>query len=85
MESVFERVKRVMVGVIAVNGQSIVPQATLVEDLGADSLDLVNLLLALEEEFSKEGKTLKFPEEEAENIQSVQDILDFLARAGFKD
>ena len=85
MGTVFERVKRVIAGVIAVSEKTIVPQALLVEDLGADSLDLLNLTVAIEEEFSKDGKTLKFPEEAAEEIRSVQQILDFLAKEGFGD
>ena len=85
MGTVFERVKCVIAGVIAVNEKTIVPQALLVEDLGADSLDLVNLTVAIEEEFSREGKTLKFPEEAAEDVRSVQQILDFLAKEGFGD
>jgi len=60
-------------------------ETRLKEDLGADSLDLVNLTVAIEEEFSREGKTLKFPEEAAEDIRSVQQILDFLAKNGFVD
>lgn len=83
METVFERVKRLIVEVISVNEELIVPHAALVEDLGADSLDLVNLIVAVEEEFSKNGKTVKLPEEEAEEIRTVQDIIDFLNREGF--
>ncbi len=82
METVFERVKRVIASVIAVNETSIVAEALLVEDLGADSLDLVNLIAAIEDEFSNDIKVLKFPEEEAEEIRSVQHILDFLAKEG---
>lgn len=85
METIFERVKRVIVEVIAVNEKSIVPQASLVEDLGADSLDLVNLTEAIEKEFSQEGEMLRFPEEVLEEIQQVQQILDFLAKKGFVD
>ena len=85
METIFERVKRVIAGVIAVSEQSIVPQAALVEDLGADSLDLVNMVLALEEEFSGDGKSLKIPEETMEEIETVQQILDLLAKEGFAD
>ncbi len=85
METVFERVKRVMVGVIAVNEKTIVAQASLVEDLGADSLDLVNLMAALEDEFSKEGKAVKFAEEQLEEIRTVQQLLDFLAQEGIRD
>jgi len=85
VETVFERVKRVMVGVIAVNEKTIVAQASLVEDLGADSLDLVNLMAALEDEFSKEGKAVKFAEEQLEEIRTVQQLLDFLAQEGIRD
>lgn len=83
MKTVFDRVKHVIAGVLAITEKSIVPEASLVEDLGADSLDLVNLIFALEEEFNNMGKTLKFTEEALEEIQTVQQILDFLAKAGF--
>jgi len=82
MKTVFDRVKHVIAGVLAITEKSIVPEASLVEDLGADSLDLVNLIFALEEEFNNMGKTLKFTEEALEEIQTVQQILDFLAKAG---
>ncbi len=82
METVFERVKHVIAGIIAVNETSIAAAALLVEDLGADSLDLVNLIGALEDEFSNDITVLKIPEEEAEEIRSVQHILDFLAKEG---
>jgi acyl carrier protein len=83
METVFERVKRLIVEIISVNEKTIVPHAALIDDLGADSLDLMNLIFAVEKEFSKDGKIVKVPEEEAEEIRTVQDILDFLAKEGF--
>ena len=83
METVFERVKRLIVEIISVHEGSIVPHAALIEDLGADSLDLMNLIFAVEDEFSKDGKKVKVPAEEAEEIRTVQDILDFLAKAVF--
>ncbi len=82
METLFERLKRVIAGVIAVNEKAIVPEAALIEDLGADSLDLVNLTFAVEEEFSSGGRALKIPEEVAEEIRTVQQIVDYLGRAG---
>ncbi|MFZ3115315.1 MAG: acyl carrier protein [Syntrophales bacterium] len=82
MKTVFDRVKHVIAGVLAITEKSIVPEASLVEDLGADSLDLVNLIFALEEEFNNMGRTLRFTEEALEEIQTVQQILDFLAKAG---
>lgn len=83
METVFGRVKRLIVEIISVNEESIVPHAALIEDLGADSLDLMNLIVAVEKEFSKDGKIVKIPAEKAEEIRTVQDILDFLAKEGF--
>ena len=85
MATIIERVKRTIAGVIAVSEKSIVPAASLVEDLGADSLDLVNLTEAIETEFSKDGRTLTIPEEAMEEIQTVQDLVDFLAKEGFTD
>ncbi len=85
METVFERVKHVIAGVLAVTEKTIVPEASLIEDLGADSLDLVNLTFALEEEFGKTGKALKFSEEAMEEIQTVQHLLNFLKEAGIMD
>ena len=85
METTFERLKRVIAGVIAVNEKSIVAEALLVEDLGADSLDLVNLIAAVEDEFSSDAKILRFPEEETEEFRPVQHILDFLAKEGFPE
>ncbi|MDO8722215.1 MAG: acyl carrier protein [Syntrophales bacterium] len=85
MGTIFERLTRVIAGVIAVNEGTIVAEALLIDDLGADSLDLVNLITAVEEEFSSDVKALNFPEEEAQEIRSVQHILDFLAKEGFAD
>ncbi len=82
MATVFDRLKDVIAGVLAVSEKSIVPEASLIEDLGADSLDLVNLTFAVEEAFSNSGKTLKIPEEVAEEIRTVQQILDYLDREG---
>jgi acyl carrier protein len=85
MKTIFDRVKHVIAGVLAVTEKSIVPEASLVEDLGADSLDLVNLTFALEEEFSDANQTLKFPEEAMEEIQTVQQIIAFLTGAGIAE
>ncbi len=82
METAFERLKGVIAGVLAVSEKSIMPEASLIEDLGADSLDLVNLTFAVEEAFSNGGRTLKIPEEVAEEIRTVQQILDYLAQEG---
>ena len=85
MKRVFERVKSAIAGVLAINEKAIVPEASLVKDLGADSLDLVNLTFAIEEEFSNTGKALQFTEDALEEIETVQQLIDFLAKAGIAD
>ncbi|UCG55077.1 MAG: hypothetical protein JSV32_02335, partial [Dehalococcoidia bacterium] len=54
-------------------------------DLGADSLDLVELIMSIEEEFSTETKKIKIPDEDAEKIVTVQDAIDYLNDLGVSD
>lgn len=85
METVFERVRRVICGIVDVDESAVVPQASLIDDLGADSLDLVNITMAIEEEFSDAERTLRIPEESMEQVRTVRQILDLLAGEGFTD
>ncbi len=57
-------------------------EAHLIDDLDADSLDIVDLTIAVEEEFSTDEIQLEIPEEDAAEIRTVQDLLDYLANAG---
>ena len=82
MATVFERVKRIIVKLLAVDENEVVPEASFVEDLGADSLDLVGLIEAYEEEFSDENGTLKISEDVAQNLLTVQQVVDFLEEKG---
>ena len=68
-----EQVKNIVVEQLGVSVNEVVPEASLVDDLGADSLDLVELVMVLEEEFGKE-----IPDEEAEKIQTVKDAINFI-------
>ena len=79
--SVVERVRDVVVRQLKVQPDEVTPGASLVDDLRADSLDIVDLTIAIEEEFSEEA-TFEIRDEDAENIRTVQDILDFLAAQG---
>ncbi len=81
MASVTERVRDVVVRQLKVQPDEVTPGASLVDDLRADSLDIVDLTIAIEEEFSEEA-TFEIRDEDAENIRTVQDILDFLAQQG---
>ena len=73
MATVDERVKKIIAEQLGVEEDEVVPEASFVEDLGADSLDTVELVMALEEEFECE-----IPDEEAEKITSVQQAIDYI-------
>ena len=78
MSSVEERVAKIVVEQLGVEKDQVKPEASFVDDLGADSLDTVELVMALEEEFECE-----IPDEEAENITTVQQAIDYInANAG---
>lgn len=71
--SIEERVKKIVVEQLGVKEEEVVPTASFVDDLGADSLDTVELVMALEEEFECE-----IPDEEAEKITTVQQAVDYV-------
>lgn len=62
--------------------EKVTPEASLIDDLDADSLDIVDLTIAVEEEFSTGEIELEIPEEDAADIRTVQDLLDYLAERG---
>ena len=67
----FDQIKEIMVDTLACDEEKITPEASISEDLGIDSLDAVELVMALEEEFS-----IKIPDEELAKMKTVQDIMD---------
>ncbi|MCW2478166.1 acyl carrier protein [Candidatus Symbiopectobacterium sp. NZEC135] len=73
MSTIEERVKKIIVEQLGVKSEEVVNNASFVDDLGADSLDTVELVMALEEEFDTE-----IPDEEAEKITTVQAAIDFI-------
>ena len=73
MSSIEERVKKIVVDQLGVKEEDVTPNASFVDDLGADSLDTVELVMALEEEFETE-----IPDEEAEKITTVQQAEDYI-------
>ncbi len=85
MATIFERVKEIVVEQLGVDNEEVVPSASFVDDLGADSLDLVELIMSLEEEFSDSSKKIEIPDEDAENILSVQDAVDYIKDLGVQD
>ena len=85
MTTVYDRLKKVVVDRLDVEESKVVPQARFSEDLEADSLDLVELIMAIEEEFTSSNGKLEIPDEDAENIKTVQNVMDFLASQGVRD
>lgn len=72
-DAVFQKVKEIIVDQLGVEEEEVTPEAHFIEDLGADSLDIVELVMALEEEFS-----LEIPDEEAEKISTVNDAVEYI-------
>ncbi len=75
MADVANRVKEIIVEQLGVNEDQVVPEAKFIEDLGADSLDTVELVMALEEEFGAE-----IPDEEAEKLATVGDAIAYIEK-----
>ena len=85
MATIQERLTRVVVDRLGVDENQVVPDASFTEDLNADSLDLVELIMAIEEEFATEGQPLEITDEDAEKIRTVQDAVDYIKGRGVAD
>ncbi len=85
MSTVFERVRSIVVEQLGVEEDEVVPNASFVDDLNADSLDLVELIMSLEEEFASDAGELEISDEDAEKIATVQDAVDYLKDHGVED
>ena len=72
-EDIFEKVKGIIVEQLGVTDSSVTMEASFIDDLGADSLDLVELIMALEEEFDTE-----IPDADAEKVVTVGDVVDYI-------
>lgn len=75
-ESITEKVKNITVEQLGVNADQVVPEAKFIDDLGADSLDVVELVMAFEEEFN-----IEVPDEDAEKLTSVGDVITYIGKA----
>jgi acyl carrier protein len=85
LASVFERVRKIIAEQLGVEESEITPQTSFVEDLNADSLDLVELIMSIEEEFSKDGQNVEISDEDAEKIATVQDAVNYIVEHGGSD
>lgn len=85
MATVLDRVKKIVVEQLGVDENEVVPTASFVDDLGADSLDLVELVMSLEEEFTTPELKVEIPDDDAEKIVTVQNAVDYIVDLGVKD
>ena len=70
-----DKVRQIIMEQLGVTAEQVTPEASFIDDLGADSLDTVELVMALEEEFD-----IEIPDEDAEKLRTVQDALDYLKK-----
>lgn len=85
MTTVYERVKSIVVDKLGVDEAAVTGDSSFVEDLNADSLDLVELIMALEDEFSTTDQPLEIPDEEASQIATIGGAVAYLKEHGVKD
>ena len=83
--TVVERVQSTVADKLGVEPAEVTPEKSFVDDLNADSLDLVELIMAFEEEFSSDSVTIEISDEDAESITTVQAAIDFLKEHGVED
>ena len=82
LATIFERVRKLAVNQLGVSEEEVTPSSSFSDDLGADSLDMVELMMALEDEFTTQGRKVNIPDEDAEKIITVQDVLDYIHDKG---
>ena len=85
MASVLERVQTIVAERLGVDEASVTPEKSFTEDLEADSLDLVDLILAFQDEFSTDENPVEISDEDAETLLKVQDAIDYLKGKGVSD
>ncbi|NQT71267.1 MAG: acyl carrier protein [Chloroflexi bacterium] len=85
MATLFDRVKSIIVEQLGVEESEVTMEASFADDLNADSLDLVELVMAFEEQFGSESNPLEIPDEDAEKLLGVKDAVEYLKEHGFDD
>ncbi|HHX23653.1 MAG: acyl carrier protein [Tepidanaerobacteraceae bacterium] len=70
---VLDKIKQIIADQLGIDEDEVVPEASFIDDLGADSLDIVEMIMAFEEEFDME-----IPDEDAEKIKTVQNVIDYI-------
>jgi acyl carrier protein len=85
MASVLDRVRYIAADKLSVDASDVSAESSFTEDLNADSLDVVELIMAIEEEFGSDDQPLEISDEDAEGIKTVQDAVKYLADRGITE
>ena len=85
MATILERLKKVVVEQLGVEAEEVMPNVTFAQDLGADSIELVELVMSIEEEFSNSSHKVEIPDEDLEKILTIQDAVNYLKDLGIED
>lgn len=85
MSSIYERLKRVVMERLGVEPEQVMPGASLTKDLGADSIEMVELVMSIEDEFSDLSRALQIPDEDMDKMVTIQDTVDYLKGMGIRD
>lgn len=85
MATVYDRVKNIVIDKLGVDESEVGEDSSFVDNLNADSLDLVELIMAFEEEFSTDEKQVEISDDEAGNIGTIKDAVDYLKGHGIAD
>jgi acyl carrier protein len=85
MARLFEKIKNILVDELGVGSASIEPSASFIDDLNMDPDDLAEFFTSIEDSFSKPGNKFEIPEKDADNLVTLQDLVDYLQEAGVED
>ena len=85
MSAIFERLRKVIMAQLCVAAEEIVPAASFTKDLHADSIELLELVMAIEEEFSSSSRKIEIPDADMTKLITVQNAVDYLRGLDIKD
>jgi acyl carrier protein len=85
LATIFERLKGVVMERLEVDEDQVAPTASFIRDLNADSIELVELVMAIEDEFSNSSHKIEIPDEDLEKLVTIQDAVDYLEGLGVSD
>lgn len=85
MATIFERLKGVVMERLGVDEDQVVPTASFVQDLNADSIELIELVMSVEDEFSNSSHKIEIPDEELGKLATIQDVVNYLRGLGVSD